>query len=341
MKNLSKYIVAFSLVISISSCELLFMEANPDTSPTAIFDEAWTFVDREYSFLEYKGIDWDSVYQVYRPLVNDEMEDEALFDVIADMLFVLRDGHVNLKVPFDRSRNWTWFLEHPKNFSYDLLERKYWKSEEQFISSFIVYDFGDVGYMHYSSFSSDISDAGLDYILEKFKDHKGIIIDVRDNGGGAVSNVTKLASRFTDTEVLGARSRYRNGPGHNDFSEWEDLMLKPHEDDSKAPIRFTKPVVVLTNRSCYSATTFFTTYMSALPNVTTVGDWTGGGGGAPSFTELANGWILRVSNTVLAMPDGFNVEHGVPVEVAVDMDETDIANGLDSILEKALELIRN
>ena len=123
-------------------------------------------------------------------------------------------------------------------------------------------------------------------------------------------------------------------------------MLTPYDngnngDDEVASIRFTKPVMLLTNRSCYSATTFFTTYMQNLPNVTTVGDWTGGGGGAPSFTELANGWNLRVSNTALFTPDGFNVEDGVPVDVPVDMDETDVDNGMDTILEKALELIRN
>ena len=342
MKNIIKHIIAFSFIIGFSSCEMLFMESNPSTSPTDVFDEAWTFVDREYSFMDYKGIDWDSVYNVYKPMVNDEMEDEQLFDVIADMLYELRDGHVNLRVPFDRSRNWTWFLDHPKNFNYDLLEREYWKEEQQFVGSFIVHDFGDVGYMRYSSFSNNASNSALDYILEKFKDHDGLIIDVRNNGGGAISNITKIASRFTDEEILGGRSQYRNGPNHDDFSALEDLMLAPYDNDieDEESIRFTKPVMVLTNRSCYSATTFFATYMRNLPNVTTVGDWTGGGGGAPSFTELANGWNLRVSNTVLLTPDGFNVEHGVPVDVPVDMDETDVANGMDTILEKALELIR-
>ena len=41
-----------------------------------------TFADREYSFFEFKNIDWDSIYSVYRPLVNDDMNSEELFDVI-------------------------------------------------------------------------------------------------------------------------------------------------------------------------------------------------------------------------------------------------------------------
>ncbi|MCB0638398.1 MAG: hypothetical protein KDC54_17330, partial [Lewinella sp.] len=66
----------------------------------------------------------------------------------------------------------------------------------------------------------------------------------------------------------------------------------------------------------------------------------GGGGGAPSYTELANGWTLRVSNTQLEAPDGFNVEDGIPPDVQVDMDEADRDEGKDTILERALELIR-
>ena len=169
-----------------------------------------------------------------------------------------------------------------------------------------------------------------------------MIIDVRNNGGGSIANIARIASRFTDVEIVGAKSQYRNGPDQADFSELEDLMLTPYDNgiDDEESVRFTKPVMLLTNRSCYSATTFFTTYMRNLPHVTTVGDWTGGGGGAPAFTELANGWNLRASNTALFTPDGFNVEHGVPVDVPIDMDETDVDNGMDTILEKALELIR-
>ena len=230
MKNIIKHIIAFSFIIGFSSCEMLFMESNPSVLPTAVFEEAWTFVDREYSFFEFKGVDWDSIHDVYSPMVNDDLDDEELFDVIADMLYELRDGHVNLRTSFDRSRNWTWFLDEPKNFNYDLLEREYWKEEQQFVGSFIVHDFGDVGYMRYSSFSNNASNSALDYILTKFKDYDGLIIDVRNNGGGSISNIAKIASRFTDEEIVGARSQYRNGVNHDDFSELEDLMLTPYDN---------------------------------------------------------------------------------------------------------------
>ncbi|MEM8525381.1 MAG: S41 family peptidase [Bacteroidota bacterium] len=339
------YILLLLTTFLFFNCETVFFEEETPLNPQAIFEEAWEFADQEYSFFDYKKIDWNAVRAEYSQRINPEMNREELFDVIADMLFELRDGHVNLRASFDRSRNWRWFLEFPPNYNYDILERNYFQEEQQFVGSFIVYDFGDVGYMHYRSFSSSVSEGALNYIMEKFKDHKGIIVDIRDNGGGSSGNVTRISRRFTKEPILVGRECYRNGVNHNDFSEWEDVTLEPYDPDSDIEndttvYHFTKPVALLTNRSCYSAASFFTQYMKALPNVTVMGDWTGGGGGAPSFTELGNGWRMRVSNTQFESPDGFNIENGIPPDVAVELKKEDADAGKDTILEEALIFLR-
>ena len=244
MKN-SKYIlVAFIGMIIFNSCEEAFFVEVPEDSPTSIFDQAWNFADQEYTFFEYKGINWDSVYQEFRPRVIDNMTEEELFEVLADMLFLLRDGHVNLRSKFDRSRNWSWYLDAPENFSYPLLERNYFNTQEQFVGPFIVMDFGDVGYIRYSSFSNGISNENLDYVINKFKDHKGIIIDVRNNGGGFLSNASKIAKRFTTQSNDVALVYYKDGPGHTDLEGPFVTRINPPED---LPT-FTKRVAVLTNR---------------------------------------------------------------------------------------------
>ncbi|MFK7923982.1 MAG: S41 family peptidase [Bacteroidia bacterium] len=325
----------------LASCEQLFLKEESQNTPTAIFEDAWNFADQEYSFFAYKGVDWDEVKSRYQPLVNDNMSEEELFEVLADMLFELRDGHVNLRSDFDRSRNWTWYLNSPPNFSLPLLERSYFKSEQQFWGPFTVYDFEDVGYMRYSSFGDGISNGVLDDILTRFAERKGLIIDLRDNGGGSLGNAQTFVRRFAEQEQTIGRWRFKSGPGHEEFTDWEDVSVTPAKDgeDALRP-HFYGPVMVLTNRLSYSATTFFTQYMRELPNVTILGDTTGGGGGAPSFTELANGWVLRVSATQLEALDGFNVEDGIPPDVQIDLDPVDEANGIDTILEEALRLIR-
>jgi len=339
-----KSILCFvALIPLLYACEELLMEPEADTDPVSIFDEAWTFADREYSFFDFKDIDWDAAYDTFRPRVSPNMTDEALFDVLADMLFLLRDGHVNLTAPFDRSRNWEWYLNSPANFDFSLLELNYFDRTEQYVLPFIYKDFDDVGYIYYGSFSSTVEDRDLDYILEQVADKKGLIIDVRNNGGGSTSNGVRIASRFTEEEVTVGVFRFKNGPGREDFSELFSRNLEPDGE-----VKFTKPVIVLANRRSYSATNDFVLFMRALPNVTIVGDTTGGGGGTPSYTELANGWNLRVSSTqdfsIETNANGeqflFNVEDGIPPDVRVDLSPNDEVRGIDTILETALARLR-
>ncbi len=324
-------------VLTMSSCEKIFMQRQPGTDPVSVFEQVWTFADQNYSFFEFKGIDWDSVKTEYALKISENMEDEALFDTLADMLYLLRDGHVNLSSDFNRSRNWRWYLDYPTNFNYSLLERNYFNEGQQYVGSFVLYDFGDVGYVYYESFMGMVSSGDMDYILEKFKDHKGLILDVRNNGGGALLNVYSIANRFTDTETECAFEQYKNGPGHEDFAESSPLTLTP-VDSTEA---YKKPVVILTNRMCYSATNFLVTMMRELPGVTTIGDRTGGGGGMPTFTELSNGWVLRVSSSRLFTLAGFNVEDGIDPDIFVEQTPDDTNIGKDSILEFALNFIRN
>lgn len=323
-------------LLTLMSCELLWVKPNQNPSPSEVFEEAWAFANEEYSFFDFKGIDWDEVYNRYQPLVHDSMSEVELFDVLADMLFELRDGHVNLVANFDVSRNWNWYLGSPPNFNYDVLERFYFNGNERFASGFTVMDFGDVGYVRYSSFSTGVNGEVFDKILTDFQEYKGLIIDVRDNGGGSTANADQLVAHIIGESQQFGFIQFKNGPGSNDFTAPEPLSISPQGDTSYT----ARPIMLLTNRSSYSATNYFTLMMSQIPNVTIVGDTTGGGGGYPANTELANGWNLRVSSSISTTPDGFNVEDGIPPDIQVDMDSTLLSNGVDAILERAFEELR-
>ena len=55
-----------------------------------------------------------------------------------------------------------------------------------------------------------------------FKDCKGVIIDIRNNGGGSVANVNKLACRFTNEQkILKGYKLHKTGKGHNDRKPFE------------------------------------------------------------------------------------------------------------------------
>jgi C-terminal processing protease CtpA/Prc len=81
--------------------------------------------------------------------------------------------------------------------------------------------------------------------------------------------------------------------------------------------------------------------MNALPNVTFIGDTTGGGGGMPAFWDLPNGWLLRVSSSKFYSPSRVNIESGIPPHIQVNMSVESMVEGRDDILERALEYLRN
>jgi Peptidase family S41/Tricorn protease C1 domain len=324
-------IIAFSALVFFSSCEKLLVEPTPSNAPTAIFEETWKAIDQNYSFLEYKKLNWDSIGTVYRKKVNDNISDDSLFNVLNNMLYTLKDGHVNLKTPFNRSRNWEWYLGYAQNYDEGLLERNYlgkWKVTGNLTHSRIR----NVGYFHYASFSNAISTYDLDYIMDEYKNAKGLIIDIRDNGGGSISNAFKILNRLTDKSLLVGKEIAKKGTAHNDFDVAKEVWLNPTADSKK----FLGKVIILTNRSCYSAASHFVAYARALPNVTIVGDQTGGGGGLPTGLELSNGWALRYSATIGTDAKGFNFENGTPPNIKIDMSKADIDKGKDSILERAL-----
>jgi C-terminal processing protease CtpA/Prc len=80
--------------------------------------------------------------------------------------------------------------------------------------------------------------------------------------------------------------------------------------------------------------------MKAFPEVMIIGDTTGGGGGVPLGWELPNGWFFNYSSSVTYLPNGFIIEEGIPPDIQVDMTEEDKANGIDTILERALDEFR-
>jgi hypothetical protein len=329
-----------ALPVFMHSCEKVFMKDDARTDPVSIFEDVWSFTNDHYSFFDYKQIDWNEVYNRYRPLIKDGMNSVDLFDLCAAMLFELKDGHVNLISSFDRSRNWEWFLASPENFSYPIIERNYFKGRQRFIGplEFINLLENDkirdsIIYVYYGSFARTIGEGNLDIVIRNLDKNKGLILDVRNNGGGSIENARKLASRFTDARIFVGRNHVKTGPGHNDFRQ-EDIYIEPHNGS-----RFTGNIVVLTNRKSYSATTYFTQYMNALPNVTIIGDTTGGGGGMPAFRDLPNGWLLRVSSSRFLSPGGVNIESGIPPDIRVDMTEDSMAAGRDDILEKAIEIL--
>jgi hypothetical protein len=307
-----------------------------DNDPRSNFDALWKIIDENYCFFEYKQIDWDAVYRKYGARVKSDMGNYALFELMSEMLSELKDGHVNLIASHDMSRYWNWSEDYPSNFDADI-QKKY-LGRDYSIAGGMFYKIleDNVGYIYYGSFSNDVGDGNMSQILSQMSICKGIIIDVRNNGGGSLTNVERIASRFFNEKTLVGYISHKIGKGHNDFSDFYPKYINSHDK-----IRYQKPVMVLTNRSCYSATNDFVNAMKHAPNATIVGDKTGGGSGLPFSSELPNGWSVRFSASPMYDANKQHIEFGIDPDVQVSMTDSDKSKGKDTIIEKARELIQS
>jgi len=305
-------------------------EETYDDTPQGNLLALWTLLDEHYCFFDEKGIDWDSVYNIYKVRVNDKMSEDQLFQVMADMLSTLKDGHVNLYYSGDIARNWSWQENYPTNFS-DSLYKRYMGTDYK-ISAGLRYRVLDdnVGYVYCSSFSNSFGAGNLDDIFYALSFCRGLIIDVRGNSGGMITSAETLAARFTNEETHVGYMRHKTGPGHADFSSLEEQRIKP-----SSGLRWQKKVVVLTNRSVYSAANEFVKYMKQMPNVVVVGDQTGGGAGMPYSNSLPNGWNVRFSACPMYDVEKQTTEFGIAPDYSVNLTDSDFARGRDTIIEFA------
>ena len=310
-------------------------EFNSD--PHDNFDALWQILDENYCYFTYKNIDWTEVYNDFVPRLKHIKNTFQLFDLMAEMIDVLQDGHVNLYAPFDVSSCSGWYDSHPADYNANLLS-KYMDSELRTAGGFAYTTLNnkDVGYIRYSSFSSGFTASNLAYIdayFHQINNVEGIIIDVRNNGGGSLGYSERLASCFFKEKTVTGYMRHKTGKCHDCFSDLTEITTDPAD----APIDWSdKKVVVLTNRRCYSATNDFVVRMKQAPNVTIIGGITGGGGGMPLSKELPNGWMIRFSAVPMFDAKMWHTEFGVMPDIEVHIAPDDID---DTILLRAIHEI--
>lgn len=333
---MKKYIlyILFVFLPFLQGCE---DSASYNTSPKENFEALWRIIDENYCFFEFKDIDWDDVHNKYALQIKDTMNQFALFDVLGDMLAELKDGHTNLYSSFNTARYWGWYEDYPPNF-YEELQKKYLGKDYHITNGLKYKRMADdkIGYVYCGSFSHGFSENNLDYMFLHFKECKALIIDVRNNGGGIITYAEKLASRFIDKKIHTGYLQYKKGNGHNDFTEPKPTHLSPSDR-----VIWLRPVIVLTNRHSFSATNYFVNIMRTLPNVTIMGDRTGGGSGLPFSSELPNGWGVRFSACPLLDVDMQHTEFGIDPDTTVLITEQDLLKGHDTILDSAIEKLKN
>lgn len=337
MKHI-KVVLAFIGLCVLLLCTSCIKEEQFSNNTKGNFQALWRIIDEHYCFFDYKekeyGLNWNEVYARYEPQATEGLSMRQQFELFTRMLAELKDGHVNLYSPFNVGRYWSWRENYPSHFSEALVE--HYLGNDYQISSGLQYRIlpDNVGYIRCASFASAKGDGNLDEVLLYLSTCNGLIIDVRNNGGGLISAAEQLASRFTNTPLLVGYMRYKTGKGHNDFSEFRPQWLKPSKG-----IRWQKPFVVLCNRGVYSAANDFIKYIKCCSNGIVIGDKSGGGAGMPFSSELPNGWSVRFSASPTFDNNKKDVEFGIEPHLYVSLLASDEIKGKDSLIEEAIKII--
>ncbi len=339
-KNSILFIVSFLSFLGCSTKE------EYSSSPKENYKALWTVLDEGYCYFKEKlpkDSTWYDMYEKYLPKIQNDMPSDSLFDVMAQLLAELKDGHVNLVSPFDISHYDNWEKDYPQNCNNAI--RKLYLGDKYRIAGGLYYGAiqynnhqkDSIGYIQYPSFMSSTSVMNIVSIFVQLRHCKGLILDIRNNKGGLVSNAHLLASHFAAQKTLTGYMRHKIGKGHNDFSEPRPIYV----DTLKNGVRWYRPVVVLTNRACYSAANDFALIMKEMPYVTVLGDFTGGGGGVPRSSELPNGWAVRYSSSIMTDIKDQTIEFGVAPDIKVDQNEEDTKNKKDTLIERAIGYINS
>ena len=341
MNNLIKPLLfATSFFILLCSCEKEIFGLPYSDQPIDNFESLWSEFDQLYGLFKVRNISWDSIYQVYRPQVNNDMSEEELYELLIAVLASLDDSHVGL-LPTDSplpqfQSGIGGRIDTIRDFSLDVVKGHYLAeahSNDPFTYGFLTHE---IGYLHIAwEPDENTVDKQMEDVIAHLSSASAIVVDIRNNTGGEDRGGQAIASYFTDEERLYMTNSIKNGPGPDDFTAPMEWYIRPKG------FTFNQPLVLLTNRVTVSAGETLALAMRTLPQLTSVGDTTTGAFSNAVPRELPNGWLYTLSIGDWRAADGTSYEGiGLAPDIRVLNTSAALLQGQDQCLETAIELLR-
>lgn len=335
--------------------------SEPHNDPLTNFDIFAATFAAHHGFLKHRGVDWAAVTKANRAKVTAETKPEELFDIFKSMIEPLHDAHTfivarDIKKRFGGKRPGTLTLTaDEKKRTIEILETRYLESKlRSYCNGHLRYARlkgikGGAGYLRIDAFQGYTSDgnfdegaraldAALDEIMRDAEGLRGLVIDVRLNGGGADPYGVQIAGRLTDKVYTAFIKRARNdaqNPGSWTAPQPATVRVSEHP-------RFLKTVIELIGPDTVSAgETFSMALMGRRPQITRIGENTQGVYSDVLVRHLPNGWVFGLPNEVFLNERGKHFEAtGVPPDIRIPVfPKADLEAGRDGALEKALELL--
>ncbi len=299
-------------------------------------DELMGALQESYSYFDRKKLKWDKLVEKHRKKIVAAKNTNAWVERIAKMLAAAEDPH--LWINFGGKTTGTHQRKYQPNFNLKGVEAVLGALNKRSEHAYTAKTDDDIAYLLIPSWSGDrdarVSE--LEVILTEFKDAKGMILDVRPNGGGDELMAQAVAAWFVKGEKVYSKNAYRDASAEGGFGQVFDRVIK----GNAAPKRFDRPVMVLMGPANLSSCESFLLMMKEAKKAKLIGGKSGGSSGNPKPRLLENGVEVFIPSWKDFFPDGMLFEGvGVTPDIKVKSKPADFEKG-DPVLERALKELR-
>ena len=184
----------------------------------------------------------------------------------------------------------------------------------------------NLGYIRLSSFISRNAAEEFRLALEQMKDKDGIIIDLRSNPGGLLTNAIYIADMFLSSKVI-VSTVDRDG-----YKETQRSLSTTVTN---------QPVAILINGGSASASEILAGALKDNNRATIVGKKSFGKGLVQEINRLPDGSAIHITIQKYLTPNGTDIhKKGITPDYIVDLTEKDIKDKKDPQLQKACEVLQ-
>lgn len=195
----------------------------------------------------------------------------------------------------------------------------------------VTYSVGDdnIGYLRISRFAEGDTTALARKAAEEFKAKgvKGVVLDLRGNGGGYLSAAQDIAGLWLNDKVV--------------VQERRGNVVQDTLRSGTDPVLEGVPTVVLVDGGSASASEIVAGALRDNGAAKLVGIKTFGKGSVQQIEDMTGGGELKVTVAKWYTPNGKNInKEGIDPDVKVELSDDDIKNARDPQKDKAYSLVK-
>ena len=366
------------VVICFSSCKKLFIKPDETGETNRNFQIFWNDVNNSYPYFEEDNINWKDRYNEYSPKITSSTSIDELYTYMTQMLTGFSDGHLSVQygkksfanpkmrpniaelVTEDGVENGISQNDVDYYYNFHNINKGYIDAVDYHvitasngianptIDTVCIYGYRAVDQIVYINLASFLTEYRFDNLLadifKAYPNSKGMILDLRMNGGGNLGIMWKALSLFVPSnvsEIKYAFNREKVGPLPQNYGAETYFAI----EKNNFSISYNQPIVVLANRLSVSAAEHAVLAMREIKKrgkkIKIVGDYTFG---ATSF--IVERTLPCGIQYTLVNNKTFDINHQVIEKTGVKPDEfsylkaSNISKGIDDQMVRALEIIK-